>query len=81
MNDVAIPLEELGNEVDEVKLKSDCSTYLEDKIKIDDLEKENAELKRLLAFWVNDFYYSYKNPNKYEDRHNALVESERILKE
>lgn len=36
---------ELEKEVDEAKLKSGYSTYLEDKIKIDELERENKELK------------------------------------
>ena len=38
-------IKELEKEVDKVKLKSGYSTYLEDQIKIQELEEENAELK------------------------------------
>lgn len=38
-------IKELEKEVDEVKLKSGYSTYLEDKIEIDNLKKVNAVLK------------------------------------
>lgn len=38
-------IKELENEVDKVKLKSGYSTYLEDKIQIDNLKKVNAVLK------------------------------------
>lgn len=39
-------IEELEKEVDEVKLKSGYSTYLEDKIKIDELEAQIKKMKR-----------------------------------
>lgn len=36
---------------------------------------------KLLKFWVNDFYDGSNHPNKYEERHKALVETEQLIKE
>lgn len=44
-------------------------------------KEELAKAKKLLAFWVNDFYEVSSSPSKYEERHKALVESEQFLRE
>lgn len=40
-----------------------------------------AKAKRLLAFWVNDFYDVSSSLSKYKERHEVLVETEQFLKE
>lgn len=49
--------------------------------KVDKVTEQLIKVKKLIAFWVNDFYDVSSSSSKYEERHKALVESEQFLKE
>lgn len=66
-----------------LELYADLADEKVDEVKgeLNRIKEELAKAKKLLSFWVNDFYDAFNNSIKYEERHKVLVESEQFLKE
>lgn len=64
----------------EAEKRTDLCKEAYDKGFKEGVEYSYNKAKKLLSFWVNDFYDNTSSPIKYEERHKVLVETEQFLK-